>query len=87
MGVDIAGLNPQIVGERPQEPDWKTATQYEKDMFYNSLDLWRSNNPGVYFTSNWWGWRPIHIIAEMAIRLMNLPFDTSDWGSNDGGGL
>ena len=87
MGVDIAGLNPQIVGECPQRPDWSTATQYEKDMYFNSMDLYHINNPGVYFRSNWWGWRPIHIIAEMAIRLMNLPFDTSDWGSNDGGGL
>ena len=87
MGVDIAGINPQINGERPQEPDWKTATEYEKEMYYNSLDLWKTENPGVYFTSNWWGWRPIHTIADMAIRVVGLPFDTSLWGENSGAGL
>lgn len=87
MGVDISGLNPQIVGERPQIPDWTTATDYEKEMYFNSMHLFHSSNPGVYFRSNWWGWRPIHAIADMAIKLADLPFNTKDWGSNDGGGL
>jgi hypothetical protein len=87
MGVDISGLNPQIVGERPQTPDWQTATDYEKEMYFNSMNLFHSNNPGVYFRSNWWGWRPIHFIADMAIKLAELPFDTKLWGENSGGGL
>jgi len=87
MGVDIAGINPQIVGEYPKEPDWKTATDYEKEMYYNSLDLFHSNNPGVYFRSNWWGWRPIHAIADMAINVAELGYSTSLWGENSGGGL
>lgn len=87
MGVDISGLNPQIVGERPQKPDWEKATEYEKEMYFNSVHLYHTDNPGVYFRSNWWGWRPIHAIADMAIRLVGLPFETNNWGSNDGGGL
>lgn len=87
MGVDISGIAPQVIGERPEQPDWDSATQYEKDMYFNSLDLWKSNNPGVYFGSNWWTWRPIHAIADMAISLVGLPFDTSLWGENSGGGL
>jgi hypothetical protein len=51
------------------------------------MDLFHSNNPGVYFRSNWWGWRPIHAIADMAIHATELPFDTKLWGENSGGGL
>ena len=87
MGVDIAGINPQIVGERPQEPNWETATEYERDMYINSMDLFYSNNPGVYFRSNWWGWRPIHAIADMAIKVAQLGYDTKLWGENSGAGL
>ncbi len=53
MGVDISGIDPQIVGERPQEPNWETATDYEKEMYFNSMSLFHSGNPGVYFRSNW----------------------------------
>ena len=87
MGVDIAGINPQIVGDRPKEPNWETATDYEKSQYFNSMDLFHSNNPGVYFRSNWWGWRPIHAIADMAIHATELPFDTRGWGENSGSGL
>jgi hypothetical protein len=87
MGVDIAGINPQIVGDRPKEPNWSTATDYEKSQYFNSMDIFHSVNPGVYFRSNWWGWRPIHAIADMAIHATELPFDTSTWGENSGGGL
>ena len=87
MGVDISGINPQIVGERPQEPNWDTATDYEKRLYFDKMDVFHSKNPGVYFRSNWWGWRPIHAIADIAIEAARLGFDTSDWGHNDGGGL
>lgn len=87
MGVDIHGLHPQIVGEQPERPDWETATEYERDLYFDRMDLFHSSNPGVYFRSSWWGWRPIHLIADAAIKLANLPYSTEDWGSNDGGGL
>ena len=87
MGVDISGLNPQTVGEPPKEIDWKKATDHEKDMYYNAVDTWRDKNPGVYFRSNWWGWRPIHAIAELANDAVGLGIDTSLWGENSGGGL
>jgi hypothetical protein len=87
MGVDINGINPCIKGERPEELNWDVATQYEKDMYFNKMDIFYNNNPGVYFRGNWWGWRPIHAIADMAIKLADLPFDTNYWGSNGGAGL
>jgi hypothetical protein len=42
---------------------------------------------GDYFSSNWWGWRPILAISEAAMLNSKLDYDTSYWGSNDGKGL
>jgi len=42
---------------------------------------------GDYFGSNWWGWRPIQVLSETAIKLKELGFDTTNWGVNDGKGL
>jgi hypothetical protein len=42
---------------------------------------------GDYFSSNWWGWRPILAISEAAMLSSKLDYDTSYWGSNDGKGL
>ena len=88
MGMDVMGIAPQIVGEKPERPDnWTELTEYQQDMYYNSMDLWKSNNPGVYFRASCWSWRPIHAICDMAIKIAELPFNTNYWGSNDGAGL
>ncbi len=42
---------------------------------------------GDYFGSNWWGWRPIHTICDIAIYKEKLRMNTEYWGSNDGKGL
>jgi hypothetical protein len=42
---------------------------------------------GDYFGSNWWGWRPINAICEMAAYKSKLKIDFAYWGSNDGKGL
>jgi hypothetical protein len=42
---------------------------------------------GDYFSSNWWGWRPINAICEIAAYDSKLKIDFSYWGSNDGKGL
>ncbi len=42
---------------------------------------------GDYFRSNWWGWRPINFICELAAEQSKLKIDFSYWGSNDGKGL
>lgn len=42
---------------------------------------------GDYFGSNWWGWRPICMLCEIANHKYNLKLDMSHWGSNDGKGL
>jgi hypothetical protein len=45
------------------------------------------NDDGDYFSSNWWAWRPIHMLSEVAIEVKNLKMNTDGWGSNDGKGL
>lgn len=88
MGMDVYGIAPQVVGKQPQRPEnWESLTEYEKDMYYNDLSIWESNNPGVYFRASCWSWRPIHAMCDFAINIAKLPFKTDYWGSNDGKGL
>lgn len=88
MGMDVYGIAPQTVGEQPKRPEnWDSLTEYEQQMYYDSVDLWETNNPGVYFRANCWSWRPIHAICDLAINIANLPFDTEGWGHNSGAGL
>jgi hypothetical protein len=46
-----------------------------------------TTNEGDYFCSNWWGWRPINTICQLAAYKSKLKIDFSYWGSNDGKGL
>jgi hypothetical protein len=46
-----------------------------------------TTNEGEYFRSNWWGWRPINYICQLAAEQSKLKIDFSYWGSNDGKGL
>ena len=87
MGVDISGMNPIIRSPKPAYPNWNTATQEEKDTYFEVSNKWEKENPGDYFRSNWWGWRPIVMLVEFANEDNELGFDLSNWGSNDGAGL
>ena len=88
MGMDIYGIAPQTIGKQPQRPEnWDELIEYDKDMFYNELNIWESKNPGVYFRASCWSWRPIHAICDMAIHIAELPFTTEGWGENSGFGL
>lgn len=87
MGVDISGINPIHRTPKPQYPNWNDIDEEEKDMFFKHLDKWESENPGDYFRSNWWGWRPIVMLVDFANDDYELGIDMDDWGSNDGAGL
>jgi hypothetical protein len=87
MGVDIYGRKPKIVVERPEEIDFKSTTDDEKQEYWNKVEEWEAENPGIYFRSNWWGWRPIHMLCEMAKEKYSLKMDMSNWGHNYGKGL
>lgn len=87
MGVDISGLNPVIVSQRPESIDYDTATEEQKQTYWEALDKYNEENPGVYFRSNWWGWRPIHALCDMVSRKYKLRINTTGWGENSGYGL
>ena len=42
---------------------------------------------GDYFASNWWGWRPINALCQIAAYKSKLKINFDHWGSNDGKGL
>ena len=86
MGVDIYGINPKIKSEKPQLVP-ESASEEEKDAFFQALDQWETDNPGYYFRANWWAWRPIHMIADLAIKVADLSLSTEGWGENSGDGL
>jgi hypothetical protein len=46
-----------------------------------------TTDAGDYFRANWWGWRPINYICQLAAEQSKLKIDFSYWGSNDGKGL
>lgn len=86
MGMDVYGKSPIVLGEKP-EINWETATDVDRDVYFEEMDRWETKNPGVYFRANCWSWRPIHAICDFAINKAELPFDTYGWGENSGYGL
>ena len=90
MGVDISGKNPIIRSEKPEFPSnevWKEMSDKAKKTYFELSDKWMEENPGDYFRSNWWGWRPIVMLSEMVNDIRGLDLDISLWGSNDGAGF
>jgi len=61
MGFDLHGENPTVKEGtvKPKEINWDTATQEEKEIYWEAQDDFREANPGDYFRANVWGWRPI----------------------------
>lgn len=87
MGMDVYGLNPKLVGEKPERPDWNKATEEETQAYFKAIDAFEEANPGYYFRANVWAWRPIHAICDLAIQIAELPLSTKGWGDNSGNGL
>lgn len=85
MGVDIYGRNPKISSPKP-EINFETASEAERDGYFKIIYDWEEENPGYYFRSNWWGWRPIVIFTETACALSNIDVDLEDWHTNSGEG-
>ena len=85
MGVDIYGRNPKIVGDAPVI-DYDNATEEEKSKYFEELHKWEDENPGYYFRSNWWGWRPIVHMVEEACFDCGIDVETSSWQYNDATG-
>ena len=86
MGVDISGRNPIARSPKP-EINWDTATEQEKDKYFVLNEVWQKENPGDYFRANWWSWRPLVVLIDMANHQYDLGIDVTTYGNNDGGGL
>ena len=87
MGVDISGRNPIHRTPKHEYPNWNEISDKEKDDWFEMDDKWHKENPGDYFRSNWWGWRPIVQLCETVDSIYRLNLNFDNWGSNDGAGL
>jgi hypothetical protein len=88
MGVDIYGKAPKLIGKKP-ELDFSddNITEEQKKDYWDALEKWEEKNPGYYFRSNWWGWRPIVMLCAHAAEQHRLEFNFDQWMGNDGLGL
>jgi len=87
MGMDIYGLNPTIIGDKPEFPDnFRNLSNKAQDYYWELDKEWEDNNPGHYFRANIWSWRVINAICIAAIEKFNLDIDTHGWDSNSGFG-
>jgi|TARA_B110000967_G_scaffold206793_1_gene254381 hypothetical protein len=87
MGVDIYGKEPKLTSKKP-EMDWDNdaLTEADKKAYWEVLEDWEDKNPGYYFRSNWWGWRPIVMLCDVAAHNHKLDIKTESWMGNDGMG-
>ena len=68
--MDVYGCNPKIKegSVPPEEIDWATSTDEEKNKYIEAKNKYEEENVGVYFRANVWCWRPI----------WNYVYDTTD---------
>ena len=66
MGFDLSGVNPKInkdisTYKHYNEGDeiWKSDDEEKRKKFYEDMDKYHNDNPGVYFRNNVWWWRPL----------------------------
>lgn len=89
MGMDIYGLNPKLVGEKP-EINWTNVTPEDREVYLQKIHEFEDNNPGYYFRANVWAWRPMAeiILACSQTYKLDLPQELVDnIHSNSGAGL
>ena len=85
MGFDLYGVNPKIKEgtKKPEEIDWKTSTEEEKEEYFKAVDEYESINKGVYFRNNVWWWRRLaDYVMEHTKCIDRKDFDK--WQHNDG---
>jgi len=87
MGVDISGRNPIHRTPKHEYPNWNEISDKEKDEWFEMDTKWHNENPGDYFRSNWWGWRPLLSLCIKVNTIYELNFNFDGWGHNDGAGL
>lgn len=82
MGVDIHGRNPILLKPKPVRENFNTNSS-----FYDAVRDWERANPGDYFGTNFWTWRPIYAVMQQANEKFGLGLDLYGLGENSGFGL
>jgi hypothetical protein len=59
MGMDVYGLNPKLKSEKPKLINWDTASEKERDDYFEQMNKFEEENKGYYFRNNVWHWRPL----------------------------
>ena len=59
MGMDVYGVNPQTITERPTRPESENYDSDEWSAYWEAKREWEQENPGTYFRNNVWYWRPL----------------------------
>lgn len=80
MGFDLYGVDPQTVGSPPTRPENNDYNSQEWKNYWEEQSFYEQLNPGVYFRSNVWYWRPIIIFLKeigAPIEMLNRMSDNS----------
>ena len=61
MGFDVYGLSPKVNKDTPYLPeiDYATATNKERNEYFDKRQQFEKEVPGYYFRANVWYWRPL----------------------------
>jgi len=80
MGFDIYGINVRLTRAIPELPETEHEDEVIRKEYWNDLDNFYKENPGYYYRSNVWWWRPIvsflednasDILSEEDIKRLN----------------
>ena len=86
MGFDLYGVKPKIKEGtvKPTRPDWNTATEAERDEYFEELSKFESENKGYYFRNNVWWWRPLAEYVLEHTKVITDPKKIEGFSYNDG---
>jgi hypothetical protein len=66
MGFDLSGMNPKIHKHESEykyfkeDSDlWKDENAERRKKYFQDMERYHEDNPGVYFRNNVWWWRPL----------------------------
>ena len=69
MGMDVYGNPPVVIGTEPQFPEnYRELSDKALDEYWEAVNKFHSDNPGVYFRATVWSWWPIHMFMSQACR-------------------
>lgn len=88
MGMDVYGIAPVTRSKAPERPEnLFSLPDDEQDRYYEALDKYQEENPGVYFRANVWSWRPLVEVMEESGACYELsPKDWENMHYNSGQG-